>query len=63
MKRLTEEDIIARAEARRWRNNWWTALYRTQRRIEAAWISVFLLLFCLLGLIPIIALLFARYGK
>lgn len=65
MKRpmLTEQNIIDRAEARKWRNSFWTDAYRIQRRIEGVWISVFLLLFSLLGAVLVGILLFAKYGR
>jgi hypothetical protein len=65
MKRplLTEQNIIDRAEARKWRNSYWTDLYRAKRRIEGVWISVFLLLFALSGALLLGILLLAKYGR
>jgi hypothetical protein len=65
MKRplLTAQDIVDRSAARKWRNSMWTDAYRAKRRIEAVWISVFLLLFALLGGALIAVLMIAKYGR
>lgn len=60
---LTEQDIINRAEARKWRNSIWTDAYRARRRIEGVWISVFLLLFSLLGAVLLGILMVGKYGR
>lgn len=65
MKRnlLTEQDIVDRAAARRWRNSMWTWVYREQRRHQTIWASVLLLLMALIALLPIAAILYAKYGR
>jgi hypothetical protein len=65
MKRplLTEQNIVDHAEARKWRNSFWTDAYRVQRRIERVWISVFLLLFSLVGALLVGILMVAKYGR
>lgn len=65
MKRplLTEQDIVDRAAGRKSKNTTWTRAYQLQRRVEGVWISVFLLLFSLLGAALIGILLVAKCGK
>lgn len=64
MKRplLTEQDIVDRAEARKWRNSYWTTAYYAKRRIEGVWVSVFLLLFCLSFALLAGILMYAKYA-
>jgi len=62
-KLLSENDLVDRAEARKWRNSYWTDAYRAKRRIEGIWISVFLLLFALFGGVLIGVLMIAKYGR
>lgn len=65
MKRplLTEQDVVDRAEARRWKNSSWTWAYHLERRNREIWFLIFLLFAALLALLPIGILLVAKYGK
>jgi len=64
MKRVTEEDLIARAEQHKWRNNPWTFLYRRRQRLLFIWGCV-LMLAALLFLVfyPWAIILSGRFGK
>lgn len=62
-KLLTEQDLVDRAAGRKSRNTTWTKAYQLQRRVESVWISVFLLLFSLLGAVLLGILMVAKYGK
>ena len=64
MKRVTEEDIVSRAEGRKWRNSPFTSLYHHRQRMLTVWGLMFLLAALLITVFyPWGIILFGRFGK